>query len=177
MKKLFFLISILASVFVISPALAQEKKCEGPDDLCSQIVDLQKKIDDQKAVIKQNNEEIAIKDTQDAEKAAKLTAAAALMAVILKLILSVLSNWKEYFKTDKGKAWVRLSTLVIGFLAFIATNIGLGIVWWQSLIVAFGGPGAILVHELAKVIPALRGTGKLPPEENDPPADPPANAA
>ncbi len=170
MKKLFFLISILALAFVISPAFAQESKCEGPDDLCSQIIDLQKKINDQSAIIKQNNEEIAVKDTQDAEKAAKLTAAAALMAVILKLILSVLSNWKEYFKTDKGKAWVRLFTLVIGFLAFIATNIGLGIVWWQSLIVAFGGPGAILVHELAKVIPALRG-GKLPPEETEPPTN------
>jgi hypothetical protein len=163
MKKICFLVMFLAACLLTpSAASAQDQKCDGPADLCAQITDLQQKLSAQKGdENKVVAEEVKAADNKSAEKAAKL-------AVILKLILSVLGNWKSYFKTDKGKAWVKVITLVVGFVAFVATNIGFGIVWWQSLIVAFGGPGAILVHELAKVWPALTGKGALSPDEETP---------
>ena len=151
------------------------EKCEGPPDLCSKIAALQVKVSDQKkaaeAAAGEKTEEQKNQDKKHQDRVVKLIAAAGTISAVLKVLLSALSGWKDYFTTDVGKAWLRAITLVVGFVAFIMTNIGFGIPWWQALIVAGGGPGAILVHEMMKLIPAIRGKGPLPPEAA-PPATP-----
>jgi hypothetical protein len=174
MKYISMWITATLTAFILClalPAIAEDSKCNGPPTLCAQILELQSKltlqnIEHQKAI----RAEAQASENRTVSNAGKMAAGAAIFAVILKLLLSGISNWRDYFNTDKGKAWVRLITLIVGFLAFIATNIGLKMPWWQALILALGGPGAILVHEITKIIPALQGKGPLPP--SDPPPAP-----
>lgn len=177
-----YILALIISITVVfsSPALAQtdvsaisaHTKCDGPKELCDQILSLNGKLAEQKSVLdKINTEKTEAQKQQEKvnqDRTMKLIAVAGVMAAVLKALLSALSGWKDYFKTDKGKAWVKVITLVIGFLAFILSNIGFGIPWWQALIVAGGGPGAILIHELSKLVPVLEGKKPLPPESNQP---------
>jgi hypothetical protein len=177
----------VSSVLLVpAAAFAQAAKCDGPPELCAQILDLRGKLEAQKALTDKDQGEktAAVKAAEQSQtdKLAKAMAAAASIAVVLKLLLSGLKSWKSYFTTDKGKAWLKITTLGIGFLAFLLTNFGMGLSWWQALIVAGGGPGAILVHELSRLIPVVEGKKKYtsdapPPPDGkpvDPPADPPA---
>lgn len=179
MRKVFLTFCSIIFIFTFSfAALPAEptsvpavQKCEGPVELCSQIVDLKKKLADQKSLSDQKalekSDEVKKKEKESSERTMKVIAAASMIAVALKILLSLLKSWKGYFTTDKGKAWLRVSTLIIGLLAFILTNIGFGMTWVESLILAGGGPGAILVHELQKLIPVLRGKEKMPPSDED----------
>jgi len=190
---LFAALAVLSSVlWTPAAAFAQAPpaaKCEGPPELCAQILELRGKLDAQKALTEKDQGEktAAVKAAEQSQtdKLAKAMAAAASIAVMLKLLLSGLKSWKSYFKTDKGKAWLKITTLGTGFVAFLLTNFGMGLSWWQALIVAGGGPGAILVHELSRLIPVVEGKAPMPkspsdappaPDEKpaDPPADPPA---
>lgn len=164
------------------PAAAQAQapaapaKCEGPAELCQKMAELTAALEAQK---KAEANDLAKAKADDAkekdERMAKLVAAAAVMAVVLRSLLLSLQSWKEFFTTDKGKAWLKVITLGVGFVAFIMTNIGFGIPWWQALILGAGGPGAILVHELMKMIPVIRGQKKYAEAEAEPkPEDKPA---
>lgn len=178
-----FLLALVAPV-----ASAQDKqKCEGPPDLCAQILELKAKLDAQKAekdkVSAEKDTATAEKDKavtekgvakleaekKDAENVARMLAFAAILAILLKSLVSALQSWKGFFTTDKQKAWLKIITLVVGFIAFLLSNIGFGIPWWQSMILAGGGPGAILVHELMKLIPVLMGKKKYE-SKSEPPA-------
>lgn len=185
-----FLLALVAPV-----ASAQDKqKCEGPPDLCAQILELKAKLDAQKAekdkVSAEKDTATAEKDKavtekdkavtekgvakleaekKDAENVARMLAFAAILAILLKSLVSALQSWKGFFTTDKQKAWLKIITLVVGFVAFLLSNIGFGIPWWQSMILAGGGPGAILVHELMKLIPVLMGKKKYE-SKSEPPA-------
>lgn len=178
-----FLLALVAPV-----ASAQDKqKCEGPPDLCAQILELKAKLDAQKAekdkVSAEKDTATAEKDKavtekgvakleaekKDAENVARMLAFAAILAILLKSLVSALQSWKGFFTTDKQKAWLKIITLVVGFVAFLLSNIGFGIPWWQSMILAGGGPGAILVHELMKPIPVLMGKKKYE-SKSEPPA-------
>jgi cation transport ATPase len=175
-------------------AVAQEQKCEGPKELCAQILELKAKLDAQKAEKEKVSAEKdtanaekdkanAEKDTakaekdsakleaekKDAENVARMIAFAAILAILLKSLVSALQSWKGFFTTDKQKAWLKIITLVVGFAAFLLSNIGFGIPWWQSIILAGGGPGAIMVHELMKLIPVLLGKKKYE-SKSEPPA-------
>jgi uncharacterized Rmd1/YagE family protein len=108
-------------------------------------------------------------EKKDAENVARMIAFAAVLAILLKALVSALQSWKGFFTTDKQKAWLKIITLVVGFIAFLASNIGFGIPWWQSIILAGGGPGAIMVHELLKLIPVLMGKKKYE-SKSEPPA-------
>jgi hypothetical protein len=171
MKKLIVVLAALAAFVLAAPPSWAQQKCEGPPDLCAQIVELKAKVDAQKALAdKTSGEKTAEAKAADKKRstdAAKMVAFAATLAVLLKALLSALKGWKSYFKTDKGKAWLKVITVVVGFAAFVLTNIGFGIPWWQALIVAGGGPGSILVHELSKLIPVIRGKAPLPADEKD----------
>lgn len=188
---------LLVALLTLSsgPALAQTiapvQRCEGPADLCQKVSELQSAIEAQKKaaavekakeqgdIAKAKAEEKAKDDQEKAERMAKLVAGAAVMAVALRTLLLSLQSWKSFFTTDKGKAWLKVITLCVGFVAFILTNIGFGIPWWQALVIAGGGPGAILVHELMKLIPVLKGTKKyaeVEPQDSDPPQDSPPKA-
>ena len=176
-------VSSVLLVPVVAFAQAAPAKCEGPPELCAQILELRGKLDAQKALTDKDQGEktAAVKAAEQSQtdKLAKAMAAAASIAVVLKLLLSGLKSWKSYFTTDKGKAWLKITTLGIGFLAFLLTNFGMGLSWWQALIVAGGGPGAILVHELSRLIPVVEGkkkyTSDAPPPLDEKPADPPAD--
>ncbi len=169
-----------------SPVSAQdaapEQKCEGDPQMCAHIADLQKTLKAQKEIIEksQTDKTVAVKeeekkkDAEAGDEAGKMIAFAATFAVALKLLVSTLSAWKGFFRSDKAKAWLKVSLVVGGFLVFVATNLGFGIPWWQALILAGGGPGSILVHELGKLIPVFRGQKKY--EEVDPDGDPTADS-
>lgn len=167
---------VLAFAFFLAPAasFAQASPgCEGPPELCKQVLDLQAKLTAAKAAkaaveAKATNEvavEVKKDDDKKEQRTAKLIALAAAMAVGLKILISVLDQWKDYFTSIKGRAVLKLITLGIGFTAFIASNIGMGIPWWQALILAGGGPGALLVHDIAEVVPAF--TGKKQQKEDE----------
>lgn len=145
----------------------QEQKCEGPEDLCKEILDLKAKLDNQKAQSRaERSEEHKKRDKDEQDRMLKLITVAGIISAALKTFISALNKWKDYFTTDKGKAILKAITLLTGFVAFIFTNIGFGIPWWQALIVAGGGPGAILLHEMMKLLPAIKGKGALPPDDN-----------
>ncbi len=189
MRKSLLVVIAVLSLLLCGQALAQQPpappapsasttKCEGPADLCAQIAELQQKVGAQKALADkaagEKTAEMKAAEQKHANMVAKMVALAATLAVLLKALLSALKSWKSFFTTDKGKAWLKVSTVLIGFLAFLLTNIGFGMPWWQAMIVAGGGPGSILVHELVKLIPVIRGKAPLPEDEkkSDPPAPP-----
>ncbi len=159
---LFTIVFVLTSIFTL-PAFAQQK-CEGPPELCAQVEELNKRLAEQKAVSDkyagEKTAEVKKSDDRNKARAQKLIAFAASIAILLKFLISALSSWKPYFKTDKGKAWLKAITVGAGFLTFLLTNVGFGIPWWQALILAGGGPGAIVFHDLTKLIPVIRGQKK-----------------
>lgn len=170
MRAIVLALMLLAASLLSLPSSAQEAQgCDGPPELCQQLQELSVKLAAAKAakaateakVEQKVDREVAVEvakdDQKKEERMAKLIAFAATLAVGLKVLLSVLEQWKGYFTTIRGKAIMKLVTITVGFVAFLATNIGLGIPWWQSLILAGGGPGALLVHDLAEIIPALNG--------------------
>ncbi len=172
MKKLIMLVAFVVASLAAGPSFAQEaQKCEGPADLCAQVSELQQKLSAQKAAsdaqASEKTEEQKLSQKKTEMKAAEMVAIAATIAVVLKFLLSALKGWKSYFHTDKGKAWLKVITLLVGFAAFILTNIGLGIPWWQAMIVAGGGPGSILAHEFMKLIPVLEGKAPMPEDDEE----------
>lgn len=88
-----------------------------------------------------------LKEAKD--KDAKLLAWAALIAVLLKLALSVLHRLFGGSKPRRWLAWTALAAAVpIALLSHYALGNGL----FDSLVLAGAGPGAILVTELMKLI-------------------------
>ena len=195
MKIFRYFIILFLFIGFVTPASASGK-CEGPVDTCAQLQQLQEALAAQKALtakaqddkaqaevketLSVNNEKtVAIQEkvaaVQDVEKktsdkSARIIAFAAALAIGLKLLIGVLISWKGFFQTDKSKAWLKVGLVSSGFLVFISTNVGFGIPWWQAVILAGGGPGSILVHELSKVIPVLLGKKKY--SDIDPNNDP-----
>jgi hypothetical protein len=157
---------VLSIAFFVAPiVLAAPTGCDGPPELCQQVKDLTAKLQAEQAakaaVIKDEGKQVAVAvvkdDQKKSDRTAKLIAMAGTLAVGLKILLSVLDQWKGYFTSIKGKAVLKLITVGVGFLAFMATNIGFGLPVWQALILAGGGPGALLVHDIMEIIPALNG--------------------
>ena len=179
MNRLLALIVIVAAL--CAPALASaQDKCEGPQELCAQVLQLKADLETQK---KAAQDALAAKTTDERQVAAlqaqrkdqeaktvKFVGAMSTLAVVLKILLSLLTSWKDaIFKSDRGKASLRLVILGITLGIFLTTNMGFGIPWWQALILAAGGPLSMVLHEMMKLIPVVRGKAKL----QDPPADPP----
>lgn len=77
-------------------------------------------------------------------------AVAALIASLLKIGLAVLKRWgPSWFK--RGDV-LRLVCALVGLGAFVAASIVPGVSWTEAMILALGGPGAIVITELSKVI-------------------------
>lgn len=155
-----------------TPTPDQAVQCTGDPQMCAQVMELRHQLAVQKQLAKSDKDAAVAAEASDQQtKTARMMAMAATIAVILKMLISAAKSWTDFFTTDKGKAWIRISTLILGFAAFILTNVGFGISWWQALIVAGGAPGAILVHELTSLVPVVEGKKKLadvPPEPQDP---------
>jgi hypothetical protein len=169
---------MMLAVVVVTPTLAQSK-CEGPADLCAQILELQKAVGAQKAVSMKATSDSVAAEQAKSEKMARLIAMAASLAVALKLLVSMLKSWTSWLENDKQKAMMKAALLLLGFGSFVAGNIGLGLPWWQALVVAGGPPGAILIHELSSLLLVFKGKKKLTPDldptvDSNPPA-PPSN--
>jgi hypothetical protein len=155
----FGLFVLTISLFVLTTcerdALAQASaQCEGPKDMCDKIAQLQG--------------QLAAKDqaTVPTDRIAWLIASAGTISVLLKMLISGLTNWSKFFRfSDRSGAVIRLLTIAAGLLSGLFANLAFHIPWWQAIIVMAGGPGAIAFHELLQIIPALRGTGPLPAEE------------
>lgn len=100
----------------------------------------------------------AVLDTKVSKDAAeegvtRAMAIAAVIATLLKLLLSFLKLFAVHTKIFKSKNTPRLIALGVGTAAFLAANIGAGVTWWEALIIAGGGPGAVLLHEFLKMVP------------------------
>lgn len=166
-------IAFLLAAFTVEPsARAQEdaaaQQCDGPEELCDQLQELRDAITKRDAAIDAARGEVdekvreaeAKEDAEKEERMKKVIGTAAVLAVALRMLLSMLASWKDYFKTDQGKAWLKLVTIVVGLLAFVAGNMGFGLPWWQALILAGGGPASMAVHSVIRLIPALKGKAK-----------------
>ena len=183
--RIFFLIAtlVLATLFAM-PAAAQQK-CEGPSELCAQVLQLQSELEAHKKLTleaKTTSDKLVTLQTQQKgqdQRTLKFVGMMGTLAVVLKILLSLMTNWKDsLFQSDKGKAAIRIGVLVLTLGIFLATNMGFGIPWWQAMILAAGGPLSMIIHEMMKLIPVLRGKAKLPPDSAQPapaaPVDPPA---
>ena len=87
------------------------------------------------------------------EDAGKLVAMSALLAAIFKLLLSLLKLTSGLFK---NKVVPKLTALSLGLLVYVFANLALGMPWLDALILALSGPGAIVFHEITKLIPIVR---------------------
>jgi len=85
------------------------------------------------------------------ERAARATAIAAAVAVVLKLLLSLLKLSAPLFRRRHVP---RLIALGLGLAIYLASSLGLGLPIWEAVILAAGGPGSILGHELLKLFDA-----------------------
>lgn len=175
----------IAFMFVVATpqASAQDEtaaqQCDGPEELCAQLDDLRKAISKRDEAVRAARGEVDEKvqeaetksDAKREERMKQVIGTAAVLAVALRMLLSMLASWKEYFKTDQGKAWMKLTTIVVGLLAFVAGNIGFGLPWWQALILAGGGPASMAIHSVIRLIPALRGKAKYKDPDGPPSGD------
>jgi hypothetical protein len=177
MKKLLILSFAILAISV--PAVARAQKCEGPEELCAHIFQLQKDLDSQrklaadakKAEIDSKRVVLTLKSQQEDQdtRTTKFIGAMGTLAIVLKILLNLLTSWKNtLFQSDKGKAGIRISILVVTLGIFLTTNMGFGIPWWQALILAAGGPLSMVLHEMMKLIPVLMGKGTLPPDDPTP---------
>lgn len=168
------LVIAVVSILVCSSHAWASQKCEGPADLCEQIEQLRsavKKHEDAEKFASKKVEEVHMADealaAHKAVRMQRVMEGAGFIAIILKMFLSGLKAWQSFFKTEAGKAWIRIIVIFVGLAAFITTNIGLGFSVLESMILAGGGPAAIAIHELMDLIPIITGKKKL---SNPPPA-------
>jgi hypothetical protein len=94
---------------------------------------------------------------------------AMLLAVLFKMLLSlvkVMSKNTGWFAGARGKAALKYCTLALGALAAvgagIAMGLGVGLDWIDVVIVALSGPGAMVVHELASLLPGVGKHASVP---------------
>ena len=171
MSRFPIIMTVVLATFLAFPASAQQK-CEGPAELCAQIAQLQADLNIHKGQEQKIATLQADKQTQD-DRTVKFVGIMGTLAVVLKIFLSLLTTWKDtLFNGDKGKATIRIAILVVTLAVFLTTNMGFGIPWWQAMILAAGGPLSMVIHEMMKLIPVIRGKAKLPPDQ-EPSKDPP----
>jgi len=116
--------------------------CEGPPELCAQLQQLQ----------------------QGEASTQKLIAIALALTIGLKTLISVLKAISPAVASDKAKAWIRIAVILFTLIVGVTSSIGLGVPWWQALILAASGPLSISLNELMKLLPVVKGKAPLPPE-------------
>jgi hypothetical protein len=82
------------------------------------------------------------------DKTAMFLAIMGLISAVLKLGLDGLRKWGGVLTGKKG---VRIACLVAGLVIFVTSYLAAGTEWYNSLLLALAGPGAILVTELSKL--------------------------
>jgi hypothetical protein len=84
---------------------------------------------------------------------------AALLAAIFKLLLSgvkITGGMPDFWKGERGKAALRLTTLGFGGLVYLASTLAMGMSWWEALLLAMSGPASMIIHEYSRLIPGLK---------------------
>ena len=90
----------------------------------------------------------------EGDKAAMFMAISAIIATVLKILLSLLKlTGASIFK---NKYFLKIAPLALGFLIYLFADFAAGVTWYDAIIVAAGGPGAILFNELWKLLPVLQ---------------------
>jgi hypothetical protein len=89
----------------------------------------------------------AVKEAKG-DKTAMFLAIMGLISAVLKLGLDAIRKWGGVLTGKKG---VRIACLVVGAVIFVTSYLAAGTEWYNALILALAGPGAILVTELAKL--------------------------
>jgi len=92
----------------------------------------------------------AVKEAKG-DKTAMFLAIMGLISAVLKLGLDAIRKWGGALTGKKG---VRIACLVAGAVIFVTSYLAAGTEWYNALILALGGPGAILVTELSKLAKA-----------------------
>jgi hypothetical protein len=88
------------------------------------------------------------------DKTAMFMAISALIAIALKVLLSLLKlTGAAIFKNS---TFLKIVPLVLGVLIYLFADFAAGVVWYEALIVAAGGPGAILFNEVWELLPILQ---------------------
>ena len=172
MKKFVIAVySLYMALALLSPLqtyVVRADDCTGSAEVCAEIRSLRSKVGE----LRESNDKMAelsgVKENTS-DRMAKSIAIAGTMAILLKMLTSVLRGWKGRVHADADKAKIKIASISVGVLAFLATNIGAGLPWWQAIVIAGGGPGSIAVHEIMKLVPVLQGKKKMP-LSNPPPA-------
>lgn len=94
----------------------------------------------------------AIKNSED--KTARALAVCGLIAIILKIVLSVFKLIPAAI--FKNKIFLKIFPLGVGLAVFLLSSFAAGETWYNALIMAAGGPGAILFHEVWKLVPVAQ---------------------
>jgi hypothetical protein len=103
-------------------------------------------------VVKQTKEYAAGK-TEAMDNTQRALALFGIITLVLKFLLSLLKVATPFLKGPKAGLIMRISTVGVGVLVFLFSNLALGIPWVDSLIMALGGPGALFFHEITKIFP------------------------
>jgi hypothetical protein len=94
----------------------------------------------------------AIKEAKG-DRTAMFIAISALLAAVFKVLLDLLKlTGAAIFK---NKTFLKVAPLVLGFIVFLCTAFAAGQEWYNALIMAFAGPGAIMITEISKLIPGI----------------------
>lgn len=160
MKRLItaiFLASLLA--FPVTMAFAQE---DGGTEVSVVVPNSNLDADPTISVVVTEVSKV-ISDARDL-RTGKFLAIATFLAALFKLLLSLLKLSSDFFKS---KVVPKVIALVLGLATYLFANLAMGVGWVDALILAGAGPGAIFLHELSKLIPAVRaikdaGTDKEP---------------
>lgn len=97
----------------------------------------------------------ALKAKYDALKAAKSGggskdliwfAYALLGAAVLRVLLAAINAYRG----DKPKKWAKWTALALAVPIALLTYYGMGTGWWQAIVMAGAGPGAIVANEAIK---------------------------
>lgn len=86
-------------------------------------------------------------------KTGKFLAIAAFLAALFKLLLSMLKLTSGFFR---NKAVPKVAALALGVGVALFASFAGGVGWLDALILMASGPGAIAIHEISKLIPAVR---------------------
>lgn len=93
------------------------------------------------------------KQIKKADKTEKFLVISAFLAALFKLLLSLMKLVNPYFKK---KDVPKVVASGLGVLVLLFSKLALGVSWVDAIILAASGPGAVFLHELSKMIPALR---------------------
>jgi len=98
----------------------------------------------------------AFKDAKTAgDKLATRLGLMVLLAACFKVLLSLLKFTSEWWKGDKAKLVLRISTLGLGIVVALLSHFAAGEGWMSAIMLGISGPLAISFHELFDVIVGL----------------------